>query len=715
MPGEVVGPGSARIAVKLSLLSELTKLNSERGATVKDIFADRTNCTAVPTAKWPLSLNSYRCVTDTTVTDIDGVCDQKKTDDITDTCTRTYSVPAEWTLSLNSDHCVTDTTYSTDNTINPVCDQPKTADTTADNTTDTTTRNSSVTAEWTLQQNHLKSSPEEVIDLSITDIDRVCDQTNTIADGEVTANWSLPLNKLKTSCGVTDTIIDQVSDPTNTKTPDTTRTRTTPVTAEWTLPPCKVVADRKMLADNDQKHSNGTSNGETKQVKCFWPKCQFKSWEPRALKDHYAVHQKTKNQFKCDANNCQKTFKYKQNLIQHKLSHKFSANPLGRKTDFGGKVQLIRHKSGLNSHNSQNSVPNQNSSGGQQSANPSGLVVAHKSNVLSSKMSAENKSLVVANKSVAVKKEVLSSASSAKKIKEKRFLCDFSGCDKCFDSKSNLERHKRIHSGEKPFGCDIPDCGQRFTQKTHLVQHKKRKHRIILPKNAIKLIKPVDSMGRPIETPPATPAAAPDKGQPPNNGQQSLNSPTMAFTPTVVSTPLPAKTSSVVTARADSVSTAVTVAAKTPPALSTTPVSAAKTAIKTPIMTRNANNASKAANNTPAKTASNAAKTTSKTTPKTTPRAAAKSTANNSTKAANNSADTPVSRRAANDCETQLKQYKCYITRCQYSYDSLYELKTHVNSVHPNESINKCNELNCSQVFKSFYNLYYHKKTFHKL
>ncbi|XP_061775528.1 zinc finger protein 180-like isoform X1 [Nerophis ophidion] len=49
------------------------------------------------------------------------------------------------------------------------------------------------------------------------------------------------------------------------------------------------------------------------------------------------------------------------------------------------------------------------------------------------------------------------------------FACPF--CGKCFEHSGNLERHKRIHTGEKPFRCEI--CGRRFNQKCSLKEHMK--------------------------------------------------------------------------------------------------------------------------------------------------------------------------------------------------------------------------------------------------
>ncbi len=52
-------------------------------------------------------------------------------------------------------------------------------------------------------------------------------------------------------------------------------------------------------------------------------------------------------------------------------------------------------------------------------------------------------------------------------LKETPFACE--ECSKCFRTKSDLTRHRKVHSSEKPFHCAV--CGELFRYKYTLVQH----------------------------------------------------------------------------------------------------------------------------------------------------------------------------------------------------------------------------------------------------
>ncbi|KAF4615351.1 hypothetical protein D9613_003058 [Agrocybe pediades] len=54
---------------------------------------------------------------------------------------------------------------------------------------------------------------------------------------------------------------------------------------------------------------------------------------------------------------------------------------------------------------------------------------------------------------------------------EKPHCCEYPGCAKTFGDSSSLARHRRTHTGKRPYKCEEPSCEKTFTRRTTLTTH----------------------------------------------------------------------------------------------------------------------------------------------------------------------------------------------------------------------------------------------------
>ena len=191
------------------------------------------------------------------------------------------------------------------------------------------------------------------------------------------------------------------------------------------------------LIDHKLTHFKTEDN---KKLKCFWPKCYFKTDNKQTLTQHISKHSNARK-FPCKIPGCNYSNKYKNYLKKHMKKH---SNLRQFFCDFKECNKTFKYKSTLNLHKRRHNERK-----------------SFKCDFKDCDKSYLN--------SVSLKSHQMSAHLNI------RYRCDYSDCNKTFGRKQQFFNHKRKHSGEKPFKCDINGCTQGFRVKSQLKFHQKNK------------------------------------------------------------------------------------------------------------------------------------------------------------------------------------------------------------------------------------------------
>ncbi|KAM6130841.1 LOW QUALITY PROTEIN: zinc finger protein 770 [Pterocles gutturalis] len=196
-----------------------------------------------------------------------------------------------------------------------------------------------------------------------------------------------------------------------------------------------------------------TADGVPKKKTCICDICckQFKT--PSKLARHYLIHTGQKP-FECHV--CHKTFRQLVHLERHQLTHNLPFRCIVCHRDFKNFITFLKHQQ-LHNENYRNYTKQaENSLNSEQDRVTRGIFPC---SVCCTSFTTEERWML--------HQCLEADHRHGARRRKKTHACE--SCNKAFPSRSKLERHFLIHTGQKPFKCS--SCGKSFRQSTHLKIH----------------------------------------------------------------------------------------------------------------------------------------------------------------------------------------------------------------------------------------------------
>ncbi|KAM4898605.1 zinc finger protein 770 [Sylvia borin] len=175
---------------------------------------------------------------------------------------------------------------------------------------------------------------------------------------------------------------------------------------------------------------------------------------PSKLARHYLIHTGQKP-FECRV--CNKTFRQLVHLERHQLTHNLPFKCIVCYRNFKNVITFLKHQQLHNENYESDTKEAENYVNSEQDRVTCGIF--HCSVCWKAFTTEERWMLHQCLKSDHLR--------GARRRKKKTHTCE--SCNKTFPSRSKLERHFLIHTGQKPFKCS--SCGKSFRQSTHLKIH----------------------------------------------------------------------------------------------------------------------------------------------------------------------------------------------------------------------------------------------------